>query len=286
LIPAAAEPPNPKPSAAPSPKRKPVTKREQKISARVGLVSESGNAEKRKAAPLPSPAATRDAAKALGQLQSRRLAKEEALRLEKEQIDYLSSMCTIPLSRAARRWQEIINDPELSQRPERIETDIHGRVIMAPPPDFIHRSQAKEIQAQLDRLSGQARAFTEQPIETAIGAVKIADVVWLTQEQCQLLLEDPNLPLKPAPPICVGIVSPSNTIAQMEEKRALYFATGAKEVWICERDGTMRFFNATGEIAHSHLVPEFPKVISVQRALAEERPAGAGRIQSRSKFPP
>jgi Uma2 family endonuclease len=95
-----------------------------------------------------------------------------------------------------------------------------------------------------------------------------------------------NLPLKPAPPICVGIVSPSNTIAQMEEKRALYFATGAKEVWICERDGTMRFFNATGEIAHSHLVPEFPKVISVQRALAEERPAGAGRIQSRSKFPP
>jgi hypothetical protein len=87
LIPAAAEPPNPKPSAAPSPKRKPVTKREQKISARVGLVSESGNAEKRKAAPLPSPAATRDAAKALGQLQSRRLAKEEALQLEKEQIE-------------------------------------------------------------------------------------------------------------------------------------------------------------------------------------------------------
>jgi Uma2 family endonuclease len=195
-------------------------------------------------------------------------------------------MSVVHLSRAARRWQEIVNDPELSQRPERIETDDRGQVIMAPPPDFIHRFQAKEIQAELDRLSGQARAFTEQPIETSIGAVKIADVVWLTQEQCQLLLEDPNLPLQPAPPICVEIVSPSNTIAQMEEKRALYFATGAKEVWICERDGSLHFFDSRGEIGHSHLIPEFPKVISVQRALAEERPAGAGRIQSRPKFPP
>jgi Uma2 family endonuclease len=150
-------------------------------------------------------------------------------------------MSLVHLSRAARRWQEIVNDPELSQRPERIETDARGQVIMAPPPDLIHRSQAKEIQAQLDRLSGQARAFTEQPIETAIGAVKIADVVWLTREQCQLLLEDPNLPLNPAPPICVEIVSPSNTIAQVEEKRALYFAPGAKEVWICERDGGCAF---------------------------------------------
>ena len=186
-------------------------------------------------------------------------------------------MRVVPLSCAARRWQEILNDPELSQRPERIETDARGQVMTAPPPDFIHRSQAKEIQAQLDRLFGQARAFTEQPIETSIGAVKIADVVWLTQEQCELLLEDPNLPLQPAPPICVEIVSPSNTAVQMEEKRALYFATGAKEVWICEREGTVRFFDSRGETAHSHLIAEFPKVISIRRAPAEERQVGAGR---------
>src|ERR1700683_4555978 len=82
-------------------------------------------------------------------------------------------MSAVHLSRAARRWQEIVNDPELSQRPERIEIDAGGQVTMAPPPDFIDRSQAKEIQAQLDRLFGQARAFTEQPIETAIGTVKM-----------------------------------------------------------------------------------------------------------------
>jgi Uma2 family endonuclease len=191
-------------------------------------------------------------------------------------------MSVIPISRAAKRWQEIVNDPELSQRSERIETDARGQVIVAPPPDFIHRSQAKEIQAQLDRLSGQARAFTEQPVETTIGAVKIADVVWLTREQCQLLLEEPNLPLQPAPPICVEIVSPSNTVVQMEEKRALYFATGAKEVWICERDGKMRFFDSAGEMAHSRLVPQFPAEISIEE---ERRPELKRRARSLEKLP-
>jgi hypothetical protein len=102
-------------------------------------------------------------------------------------------MSVIHLSPAAKRWQEVVNDPQFSQRLERIETDARGQVIMAPPPDFIHRSQAKQIQAHLDRLLGQARALTEEPIETDIGAVKIADVVWLTREQCQQLLQYPNL---------------------------------------------------------------------------------------------
>ena len=112
--------------------------------------------------------------------------------------------------------------------------------------------------------------MTEQPVETNVGAVKIADVVWLTREQCQLLLQDPNLPLQPAPPICVEIVSPSNTIQQMDEKRAAYLAIGAKEVWICEREGRMRFFDSAGELSQSRLVPQFPKQISIDRQFAEE----------------
>jgi len=195
-------------------------------------------------------------------------------------------MSVVHLSPAAKRWQEIVSDPELSQRLERIETDADGQMIMAPPPDFIHRSQAKEIQAQLDRLLGRSRAFTEQPVETAIGAVKIADVVWLTPEQRQALLEDPNLPLQPAPPICVEIISPSNTVRQMEEKRGLYFATGAKEVWICERKGKMRFFDSSGEMANSRLVPEFPTEISIEEGPENERqPELKERARSRGKPP-
>jgi hypothetical protein len=87
LIPAAADPANPKLSATPLPKRKSVAKREGKISTRVALVSQNGNPEKRKAVPSPSPAAMPDAAEARNELQSRWQAKEEELRLEKEQIE-------------------------------------------------------------------------------------------------------------------------------------------------------------------------------------------------------
>jgi hypothetical protein len=106
----------------------------------------------------------------------------------------------LQIAEAARRWLEIVDDPALSERPERIETDSSGQVIMTPPPDFVHRTQAKKIQAHLDRLFGEERAATEQPIETVTGAIKIADVVWLTQEQYQRLLAEAKLPLKPAPP--------------------------------------------------------------------------------------
>ena len=195
-------------------------------------------------------------------------------------------MSIIPLSRAAKRWQEIVNDPELSQRPERIETDARGQVIMALPPDFIIALKPRRFRAQLDRLLGRSRAFTEQPVEPSIGAVKIADVVWLTPEQRHALLEDPNLPLQPAPPICVEIISPSNTVLQMEEKRGLYFATGAKEVWICERSGKMRFFDSSGEIGHSRLVPEFPTGISIEEKPEQERqPELKRRARSRGKLP-
>ncbi|MBV9878539.1 MAG: PEGA domain-containing protein [Verrucomicrobia bacterium] len=87
LIPAASEPANPAPSAAPLPKGKPLAKPDEKISARLALVSESGNTGKRKAAPSPSPTATADQGKARSELQSRWKGKEEELKLEKEQIE-------------------------------------------------------------------------------------------------------------------------------------------------------------------------------------------------------
>jgi PEGA domain len=86
LIPAA-EAAKPEPSATPLPERKPVAKHQQKISAHVALVTERGNGGKRKAVPSPSPAEASDRAKARDQFEARRQAKEEELKLEKEQVE-------------------------------------------------------------------------------------------------------------------------------------------------------------------------------------------------------
>jgi hypothetical protein len=87
LIPAAAEPVKAVPSPAPLAKHKPVARQEKKISAKVALVSESGNAEQRETTSLPSPSGTPNTPKARNAIKERLSAKEEALKLEKEQIE-------------------------------------------------------------------------------------------------------------------------------------------------------------------------------------------------------
>src|SRR5271170_7606705 len=44
--------------------------------------------------------------------------------------------------------------------------------------------------------------------------------------------------------ICIEILSPSNSAAEIAEKRILYFDAGAAEVWICNRDGSLAFYSA------------------------------------------
>jgi hypothetical protein len=57
-------------------------------------------------------------------------------------------------------------------------------------------------------------------------------------------------------------------------------------VWICERRGKMRFFDSSGEIAHSRLVPEFPIEISIQEEPEEERQPELKRpVRSPVKLP-
>ena len=64
-----------------------MAKRQEKVSTHVALVTESGNAGKRMAGPSPSPTAAADIAKARDDLKERWSAEEEALKLEKEQIE-------------------------------------------------------------------------------------------------------------------------------------------------------------------------------------------------------
>src|SRR5262249_59887033 len=112
---------------------------------------------------------------------------------------------------------------------------------MSPPPGFEHRQRARAIANLLDQLHAGELATVEQAILTRDGQVRIADVVLLTQDQKRWLIANPTSPLSIAPPVCVEILSRSNTPPQIDEKRAIYFDAGANEVWICNLDGSMLF---------------------------------------------
>ena len=141
-----------------------------------------------------------------------------------------------------QRWNDFLADPELLSRPERIEIDAFGHLLMSPPPDALHRKQGFRITALLEALLPGDGAYPEQSILTSEG-IRIADAIWIVPSRLRGLSRAPNQPLAPAPDICVEILSPSNTQAEIDQKRFLYFAAGAREVWICDRDSHIRFLH-------------------------------------------
>lgn len=44
-------------------------------------------------------------------------------------------------------------------------------------------------------------------------------------------------------------------------KKDLYFSAGAEEVWLCDQEGKMSFYNQQGQLSKSFLVPGFPEQI-------------------------
>ena len=50
-----------------------------------------------------------------------------------------------------------------------------------------------------------------------------------------------DTPYPVAPEICVEVVSPSNSSAEIAEKIGLYLNQGALEVWICDQNGALTF---------------------------------------------
>jgi Uma2 family endonuclease len=160
-----------------------------------------------------------------------------------------------------KRWRELLADRDLARLPHRIETDRHGHILMSPPPAPAHGDQQSEIVYLLKTLLPQGRVVTECPLSTSDG-VKAIDVAWLAPERRQEVRSVSCL--VHAPEICVEVLSPSNTPEEISEKIALYFESGAREVWICEH-GTLRFhFSAILEVQRSsEMCPEFPPHINV-----------------------
>jgi Uma2 family endonuclease len=122
---------------------------------------------------------------------------------------------------------------------------------MYPPAAFGHGSRQSKIAYLLQTLLPHGRTVTECPISTADG-VKAADVAWISADRVAAFGEVLCLP--EAPEICVEVLSPDNTRAEMREKKALYFDAGASEVCYCDRSGRMTFYcsaDSAGESSSS-----------------------------------
>lgn len=151
-------------------------------------------------------------------------------------------------------WQEVCSHPALKDLPFKLETDRWGRIVMSPASNRRSRLQSLIVRL-LDRTVDGGEAFVECSLATTEG-VKVADVAWASAD---FLRRHGNTdPYPRAPEIVVEVLSPSNSRAEMEEKKALYFARGAQEVWICSDEGVMTFYDTVKARKLSLLVPAFP----------------------------
>ena len=127
----------------------------------------------------------------------------------------------------AMTWQEVIDSPYLQNLPFKIELSKWGKVEMSPASN-LHGQRQVEISSELRKKRGGI-VIAECSIQTDDG-VRVADVAWISNALYAQF--GTQTPYPQAPELCVEIMSPSNTWAEMHMKAGLYLKAGAKEVWI------------------------------------------------------
>jgi Uma2 family endonuclease len=135
------------------------------------------------------------------------------------------------------------------------ETIAQGQIIMNPPVGFLHADRADKIGTAIKANLPGWSVWPELGLHTADG-VKSPELS-AAPPGFEVVADSRGFLLR-ASVLCVEIMSPTNSWAEMQHKTLLYLAAGAKEVWICEQDGGMHFFDSSGEMAQSALVPTMP----------------------------
>jgi Uma2 family endonuclease len=136
-------------------------------------------------------------------------------------------------------WADVMASPYLKDLPFKIELNKWGKIEMSPASSE-HGTVQFAVGKELDRRPG-GHVLVECSIATTDG-VRVADVAWISDERLRQMGQ--VTPYPRAPEICVEVMSPSHSWAEMEMKAALYLEAGAEEVWIASLDGQRRVIKA------------------------------------------
>ena len=155
------------------------------------------------------------------------------------------------------KWEEVCEHKQLQDLPFKIELNKWGQIIMSPV-KIKHSFYQGRIQRLLESLLDRGEVMPECAINTSDG-VKVADVVWCSEERFNIIQDETSASI--APEICIEFKSVGNSLDELQFKKKLYLEAQALEVWLCDEEGQIKFYNQQGELNQSVLVPGFPKQI-------------------------
>ncbi len=157
-------------------------------------------------------------------------------------------------------WQEVCENPLLKDLPFKVELNHWGQIVMSPAKSA-HSVLQWHIQRTIyDLIGKQGEVIPECPIQTSDN-VKVADVAWISPQRYAQVKDE--IAYSQAPELCIEVISASNTEQEMLIKRGLYLEAGAEEVWLCSPQGEIRFYDASGPIDCSRLIPAFPSQVDI-----------------------
>ena len=153
----------------------------------------------------------------------------------------------------AARYRAMCDDPCFASVPGKIELDVWGRVLMSPPSSYHGLVQSRLDYRLRQTLGGEV--ITEAPIATPAGLF-LADLAWLSPGY--ISAHGIPSPLMRAPEICIEVVSPSNSIKELSEKRDAYLAAAAEEVWLVyPLSKRCEFYDRQGRLPGSRYAVDF-----------------------------
>jgi Uma2 family endonuclease len=145
-----------------------------------------------------------------------------------------------------RRWQALANDPD---SPDRYELNELGELILSPKPTNDHQLVASEVMLAIAGQLGP-RAAMEIAVLTDRG-IRVPDVVWMPAARWREVKGESPCPF--VPDVCVEVLSPGNSRAEIRMKVAAYLRGGAREVVVVGRKGEVEYFGPEGKRAASAL---------------------------------
>ena len=143
-------------------------------------------------------------------------------------MEKVQELIEAPLSsdELAARYRALCENPCYANVPGKIEVDVWGRLLMSPASNY-HSALQTRLCQRLAALGGEV--FVEASVLTKAG-VLVADVAWASPEFMRV--HGFETPYAQAPELCIEIVSPSNSVKELQDKIAAYLAARAEEVWI------------------------------------------------------
>jgi Uma2 family endonuclease len=109
----------------------------------------------------------------------------------------------------------------------------HGQTVEMPPPKHAHYAIQQQLLALLIQAAGGAGRFgTEMGFQLGQRNFRVADVGFVSREVWDAI--PPNGYLTRAPELVVEVLSPSNTVEEMRDKRKLCLENGSREFWVVD----------------------------------------------------